>query len=356
MYTLGVSISHDSSSCLLQDGDIVFYQEDERLSKIKHNCIGHRIPNPFIYYQAPIVKKHTDFIENIIFVGYDDDPYNLDIISVVLNSLESEGIKWNKVYYNKHEHHFYHASNSAFCSGFEKCGCLILDGSGASFEHESKRFREIESIYSFDYQKGIEKKFKHYSRLGHGFYEDFEIKKIDDYELIFSDSIGCGGLFNSFSYHMGYDGGFGAGKIMGLSSYGSNTDAYGDWFFNLDDIEITNNNLIFPLLKRISSLQPQEQYDILKTLQEQTKKHTMHLIRKTLEICNTTNIVLSGGYFLNCVNNYQYLKEFPEINFYVDPISHDGGTSMGAAKYLWWDLTKDCTIRKLDSLYLGQQL
>lgn len=356
MYILGVSMSHDSSSCLIRDGDIVFYQEDERLSKIKHNCRGHRIPNPFIYYQASIVKTYTDFLENIIFVGYDDDPYNLDIISVVLNSLESEGIGWDKVYYNKHEHHFYHASCSAFSSGFDKCACLIMDGSGAVLEHESKRFREIESIYSFNYENGIEKKFKHYSQLGYGLYDDFKTKKIDNYQVIFSDSMGCGMLFNRFSHLMGYDGGFGAGKIMGLSSYGSIVNSHSDWFFNIDGVELTNNNLVVPLLKRISSLDHQEQCDILKTLQEQTKKHTIHLIKKALELCDTNNIVLSGGYFLNCVNNYHYLKEFPDVNFYVDPISHDGGTSIGAAKYLWWELMGDCTIRKLDSLYLGQQL
>lgn len=223
-------------------------------------------------------------------------------------------------------------------------------------EHESKRFREIESIYYFDYVNGVEKKFKHYSRLGNGLYEDFEVKKIDEYELVFSDSIGCGLLFNHFSAHLGYGGGFGAGKIMGLSSYGKNLEKYDNWFFDMDGVGITNNNLIAPLLVRASNLPPQEQYDMLKTLQEQTKKHTVTLIKKALEVCDVDKIVLSGGYFLNCVNNYQYLKEFPEIKFYVDPIAHDGGISIGAAKSLWWDLTKDRTIRKLDSLYLGKYL
>jgi carbamoyltransferase len=354
MHILGISISHDSSSCLLKDGNIVFYHEDERFSKIKHNSINHRRPNPFLYYQSDNIKKHTNFIDNIIFSSYGDDPYDFDIISSVLGILDLNGIRWNNVIFNNQEHHLYHASNAAFSSGFEECACLIIDGAGASIEHDSKRFNEIESIYSFDYKNGIQKKFKHYSQLGGGYYDVFDTKRIDDCDLVFSDSIGCGALFGLFSKSMGFDSGFDSGKIMGLASYGSNLTDYGDWFFSMDGVELTNNNLNAILLKKISNLSLREKQDILKTLQVQTKKHTINLIKKAIGICNTKNIVLSGGYFLNCVNNYHYLKEFPEINFYVDPISHDGGTSLGSSKYLWWKLTKDDIIRKLDTLYLGQ--
>ena len=46
---------------------------------------------------------------------------------------------------------------------------------------------------------------------------------------------------------------------------------------------------------------------------------------------DSTNIVLSGGYSLNCTNNYKYLQSFPDINFFVDPVPHDGGTAVGCA-------------------------
>ena len=40
------------------------------------------------------------------------------------------------------------------------------------------------------------------------------------------------------------------------------------------------------------------------------------------------------GCFLNVVVNYKLLKEFPDLNFYVDPIAFDGGTAIGAAYIL----------------------
>jgi len=52
---------------------------------------------------------------------------------------------------------------------------------------------------------------------------------------------------------------------------------------------------------------------------------------------------LSGGYSLNCTNNYKYLQAFPEYQFFVDPIPHDGGTAVGAALEEWRKLNADDT-------------
>lgn len=88
-------------------------------------------------------------------------------------------------------------------------------------------------------------------------------------------------------------------------------------------------------------------------LQEETYKHTVRLIKKSLKLTKKKNIILSGGYFLNCVNNYKYLKEFPNVNFYIDPIAHDGGTAIGAAQYIWYKLSKSKEKHQLKNLYIG---
>ena len=73
--------------------------------------------------------------------------------------------------------------------------------------------------------------------------------------------------------------------------------------------------------------------DIANKLQEESLKHTKRLITKAVEISGCKNVVLSGGYALNCLNNYQYLDIDPEINLYVDPVCYDAGTALGAAKW-----------------------
>ena len=82
------------------------------------------------------------------------------------------------------------------------------------------------------------------------------------------------------------------------------------------------------------------------------KKYIHDIIDKT----KCKNICLSGGFFLNCVANYEYLDGLPEdVNLYIDPISSDAGTSIGAAKHIWHLETGDTTIRKQNTLYYGPE-
>lgn len=350
MYILGVNISHDASACLLYNGDIIFVQNQERLSKIKDRDV-HEFT---FFYGLSEIKKYTNYLDYIIFASYKEIG-DKQIIDTISQQIKMEGISFGSIIFNPEDHHLYHAASGSFSSGFEECACLILDGAGSYLDDDDNDdpFREIESIYSFSYSKGLTEKFKHYSKNGGGFYNDYKIENTEQCQIVYSDSISCGILFVNFSSHLGYNAGYDAGKIMALSSYGKDTDNYGDWFFSIDDVERTNTNLIWSMLLKIKNSPFQQQADILQKLQKETKNHTINLIKKSLKLCNTKNIVLSGGYFLNCVNNYKYLKEFPGVNFYIDPIAQDATNALGAAKYLWYHLTKDTTIKKLDSLYLG---
>jgi predicted NodU family carbamoyl transferase len=56
-------------------------------------------------------------------------------------------------------------------------------------------------------------------------------------------------------------------------------------------------------------------------------------MEKAITYSDCKNIILSGGYHLNCSNNFKLVKLFPKYNFFVDPICHDGGTAVGAALY-----------------------
>ena len=92
-------------------------------------------------------------------------------------------------------------------------------------------------------------------------------------------------------------------------------------------------------------------------LQEQTFNHTLRMLEKAYSLSPTNNIVMSGGYFLNCVNNYKYLPHIKENGqLYVDPIAHDGGTCIGAAKDVLMKKTKEPNLtfkNPLTNIYLG---
>jgi carbamoyltransferase len=94
--------------------------------------------------------------------------------------------------------------------------------------------------------------------------------------------------------------------------------------------------------------------DLAYKLQKVTQEKVLSLILKAVELSDCKNVCLSGGYGFNCVSNYYLKKNLPkDINLYVEPISGDAGTSIGAAKHLWHSMTKDMTIRKQKSIYYG---
>ena len=71
--------------------------------------------------------------------------------------------------------------------------------------------------------------------------------------------------------------------------------------------------------------------EIANKAQEETLEDFVELIKRAKKYSDSRNIILSGGYHLNCSNNFKIVKKFPEYNFFVDPIAYDGGTAVGAA-------------------------
>lgn len=361
MYILGINISHHASICLLKDGQIIFYLEDDRLTGLKEK----EFTQESSILSLEKIPSYTKYVDHVVFASYGKNyhypnPDNI-MINYIVEKLNYYGIKYGEVHFEL-EHHLYHASNAFYSTNFDEAAVLVLDGGGSQY-NDYISLREVESMYYFSGTK-YETVKKVYSSNDIHFKEKPE--KYDD-KNIFSSTLSCGWIFNTLCHITGSSQ---AGKVMGLSSYGNikNIDSK-DWFLydKNCDIWYTDNEEILNCYRKYSNdknLNPQNNTgeckydkmiaaDIAKKGQEETKNHTIRLIKQLLEKYNTKNIVLSGGYALNCVNNYEYLEAFPNINFYIDPIAHDGGTSIGSAKHLW-HCTMGNTIRyPLKTLYLG---
>jgi len=97
--------------------------------------------------------------------------------------------------------------------------------------------------------------------------------------------------------------------------------------------------------------------DVAKNLawhvQQESQQQVGDIIQQAIEKTGEKNVILSGGYALNCVANYHFLERFPDVNFYIDPIAHDGGSAIGLARILHHSNMNDSTIRPLTSVYLG---
>lgn len=379
MYILGINISHHCSICLIKDGNIIFFLEEERLSKIKYHDL-HTILQDTLNFglissldekvklkSISKISGYTKKLDHVIFSSYGNTSDSF-IMQILIEQLR-ENFQIEKTHYHQ-EHHLYHACSAFYNSGFDRALSIVLDGGGWHFlDRYELRFYEQESSYLFDYEN-ITKLFKHLSHFSHSEKSkdnlNFAYEKDGDF---FSNTMSCGGLFNVISVVAGFNG-HEAGKTMGLAAYGKAKNIPETWFKHDDKTGIwtTDNHEIskslsqrlelpddLPMLIDYSGKIDQSvAADLAMKTQIETRDHTIRLIDKFTKLTGEKNVVLSGGYFLNCSNNYEYLKRFPDLNFFVDPIAHDGGTAIGAAKYLWHKLTGDKTIRPLKTLYLGE--
>lgn len=242
------------------------------------------------------------------------------------------------IFYPDH-HHVYHALCGYWFSEWykkEPAICVSWDGGGAKPYHKTgwPDFQENECIWRLEPGKLPIAQWKKLSnaralnnlcdivfpsvgmKLPKTYFQspNDKIKNINGVECLFTSKASNGVCFSDTCGMLDYeDLGRAAGKVMGRAAAGY--DFFGNLAapFGYNEETVTAN------------------------LQEHTFQRACETLRKAVELNpDCKNIVLSGGFSLNCTNNYKYLDLFPEHNFFVDPAANDGGTAIGAALYQYY--------------------
>ena len=140
---LGINTSHNGSVCVLSDGEIDFFLEEDRITRIKHDSI----PLKLLSY---ISSKY--YIDEIAISGLYTYPFEIN--ERILEILIRKFFPKTKITYYLNNHHLTHASISFSNSKFKDCLCLVVDGSGTEFMDEKGNIEsfETESIYKFSYE------------------------------------------------------------------------------------------------------------------------------------------------------------------------------------------------------------
>ena len=342
---LGITPAHNSSACVLSDGELVYFLEEERLSRVK------RDGNPFRVINN-IINKYN--IDEIVISGVNNQsPYLVHTGEHLYYSMVRKYYPNIKFSYLGNKHHETHSLSSFYNSGFSKALSIVIDGNGSRnrYETQNQKFKsdEIESImiHSYPYSTYIINS----TQLCHTLKKDIKSKY---YNIL--NSIGIGKSYEAVSEYLGFGRDEG-GKTMGLSSYGKNNP-------NIPIILSKNfrNKSLFKYESREDCQQPNlkdnvfikfSHEDIAWKIQNDTQQLVGDYIEEAIQKTNIKQVCCSGGYFLNCVANYYLTKRFPDIEFYFEPISNDAGTAIGAAKLVWYKKTQDTTIRPQKTLYHG---
>ena len=363
MKIMAINPGHNGSTALVVDGELVFYSEEERWSRLKYDG------NPF---RAMLWVLTNHVVDHLIIGGTSANLSTLPWTNE--NAYAALARKFNpniQITLMGHLHHLGHAAAVFYNSGFETAAAVVVDGSG-SYVQESMGENmpvtggfETESIYFCSYPHEFNAVYKRYCDGSEtSLTYDNGIQEFDNSTTIVK-------AYEAVSDYLGF-GFIEAGKTMGLAPYGKLDESIPPLFINNKG----NKNLLiprypqgahidenrFPYLRRYSAPQDwHENPDMIRDqeknlayhVQMETEQQMMQLIQKAIDITGESNIVISGGFALNCVANYKYLKQFPDVKFFVDPIAHDGGSAIGLARYAYNMLTQDTQPRPIKSLYLS---
>jgi len=392
-YIAGIARGHNAGVCLLKDGQIVFSIEEERLSRQKYDGCPIASMVKILDYTDKIdylVVAHTSPLANdpnkIDYSG--DDIYTATARKLGLISRNENNFQHPQVIDLSYVHHKLHAACAFYRSGFTTATAVIVDGAGTIFPLQSEYVPqtqiwgwETETIFDCSYPSYFDTVYKHIGTNGP--MPNMKISTEDPdtgnkFECVVTESAGIVKTYEGVTEFCGFSS-IEAGKTMGLFPYGRpNKDV--PPLFSKNELGWKSNRDIFtptyphgckinyqtysPLddIENFSSDTDLTSYnsrrDLAYAVQKETQDRVLDLILFAVDKTQNKNIVLSGGYGLNCVANYHFLSTLNKagINFYVEPISNDAGTAMGAAYIQYRNISKNRTIEKqATTVYLGPQ-
>lgn len=395
LWIAAITRGHNAGICLLKDGEIIFSIEEERLTREKYDG------GPLISMLK--IKEYTDRLDYLViahtqplqetagridFSG--EDMYTGFARKLGLIDRDADFNNHPQVIDLSHIHHKLHAACAFYRSGFETATAVVIDGAGTFMPvmingGRNEVLYELESVFSCGYPARINTEYKHHGCRGPlkgAIIRNMASEKYGEegtHIFVVDDCAGIVKAYEAVTQYCGWPS-IEAGKTMGLFPYGKPnenippiyTDAGGGKWRTAD------RNLIIPTYpngaeineyryKELETAEDtykngddvtllQNRRDLAYAVQTQSQQEALNVILTAVEITGIKNVVLSGGYGLNCVANYFYLNELNDrgINFYVEPISNDAGTAIGAALLIYYGLTDDHAVRSVaDSLYLG---
>ena len=351
MYILGISaFYHDSSACLLKDGEIIAAAQEERFTRKKHDagfpthaihyCLeaagiaANKIDN-VVFYEKPFVKFERLLETYLAFApkGFmsfaksmplwiKDKLFQKSKLIKELKFTLDESIDWRERLLFS-EHHLSHAASAFYPSPFDSAAVLTLDGVGEW------------TTTSLAIGKG----------------SNLKVVK----EIHFPHSLGL--LYSAFTYYTGFKVNSGEYKVMGLAPYGEPIYAdlireklikvAEDGSFHLDmryfdfatGLKMTNKNFdaLFggPPRKSESEL-TQREMNLAASVQKVTEDIVLELARDIAKKTGERNLCLAGGVALNCVANGILLREKIFDNIWIQPAAGDAGGALGATLSTWY--------------------
>jgi len=336
MLTLGINYSqmHDSSACVVRDGELLFAVAEERISRLKHDA---RFPQLAIQACLDFAKAGAAEIDEVCFgwqpAGqvfrhdlklYLTGRWPVSYLNLLNSSRhflsmwhqESGAAPYRRIFgagkarFRYVDHHLAHALSCYAYSGFEEAAVVVMDGRGAW---------EATSIWH-----------GHDGKLDHVLTLDWP------------DSLGL--FYAQFTGFLGFVPNSDEWKVMGLAPYGRpgiDLSAYidpDDAPYRVHAKHLVGDGSGFAhFASRLGAPREPESdiserhKDIAFAVQDACETAMMSVVKLALLRTNSRNLCLAGGVALNCKANGKIAAAGLAERIFVQPAASDDGVALGAA-------------------------
>jgi carbamoyltransferase len=347
MRILSLYFGHDANLTLLEDGVPVAVLEKERLTRVKHDqgpmdldaileeygwtpeSIEIVVINPYL---RP-ARDRSPFQWMLEGETYDQRPdYKQDGWSGPPEGrMSRHRIRLLGRWYDGYavDHHLAHVAGALFTSPFEEAGILTADGSG-DLRACALAWGSGNRIQTIEYGWGYEKK---------------------------KMQLNIGAVWASIGeYNFGMKRLEGAGKLMGLASYGTPQDEI--------VTALKEQMLYYPYAPFQTykfgmgdelALDPQDRFaqDVCASLEKLTTDLYLEAAQRLKSWQPVNRLVLTGGCSMNCIANTAVHRSGLFVDTWVPAQPHDGGLSLGQALFVWHHVLGNRRTPKALTPYLG---
>lgn len=366
MLVLGIQKDHHSSVCLYEDNKLIYYCEEERLTREKKTS---HLPIQSINH---VVNSLCKKIDVAVITGYDFE--SLGVCGSYLKHVKLIDNIDKQVYGFYKSHHLFHAAKAFYDSGFKDSYVFVVDGRGSSFNLSNGEVAyETSSVYLFKNQNNFKCLYKKcytnseinkdvYLNLNyeHGNYFNINPLSLDQNTSIeITNEIDLGHFYSNVSKHFNFY--REEGKLMGLSAYGKDNknlnkilNSKDFWFKKYGD----KNNLKLINMEKYPELKFEEKnnenlLNLSFLIQKKFEDDYLNFIEKHYNEKISSNIVMTGGTGYNVVNNFKLKKKFK--NLFIEPLCGDEGNSIAACQFYLKQINPDIKFNKLENLFIGNK-
>jgi carbamoyltransferase len=358
--TIGYNYSqmHDSSACIMRDGELLFAVAEERLSRVKHDA---GFPHRAIRACLDFAKVRPDQVDEVC-QGW-PAPWRMFAADLkclatgkypvnsanVLNSArlfasmqhQNGGFRPFAQHFGPTrarmrfvDHHLAHALSTYAFSGFRDAAVVVMDGRGAW---------EATSIWR-----------------GHNGYLEHMLT------IPWPNSLGL--FYARFTEYLGFVPNSDEWKVMGLAPYGSPGLDVSHFIslkeepyrVNADDLLAEGVGAPAVVAQLGPAREPEseigERYkDVAYAVQQACEQAMLALVAQAVKMTGSRNVCLAGGVALNSKANGKILISGLVDDLFVQPAASDDGVALGAALASYLVNEGRVPMTRLRQLYVGPQ-